>query len=81
MITAYGAIDLAVTSLKQGTADFVVKPWQNEQLIGIVTGLLSTKERKKTSEHSPVIFRPATPGPNCSLYGVPLMKSMAFSKK
>lgn len=50
MITAYGAIDLAVTSLKQGAADFVVKPWQNEQLIGVITGLLSTKERKKTDE-------------------------------
>src|SRR5690606_31401427 len=53
MITAYGAIDLAVTSLKQGAADFVVKPWQNEQLISIVTDLLSTKERKKTNEHTP----------------------------
>lgn len=48
MITAYGAIDLAVTSLKQGAADFVVKPWQNEQLIGVITGLLSKKDRKKT---------------------------------
>ena len=52
MITAYGAIDLAVTSLKQGAADFVVKPWQNEQLIGVITGLLSTKERKKTGENT-----------------------------
>ncbi|MFB2121692.1 sigma-54-dependent transcriptional regulator [Parapedobacter sp. 2B3] len=52
MITAYGAIDLAVTSLKQGAADFVVKPWQNEQLIGVITDLLSTKERKKTSENT-----------------------------
>ncbi|MEC3880695.1 sigma-54-dependent transcriptional regulator [Parapedobacter sp. 10938] len=52
MITAYGAIDLAVTSLKQGAADFVVKPWQNEQLIGAITDLLSTKERKKAVENS-----------------------------
>lgn len=47
MITAYGAIDLAVRSLKQGAADFVVKPWQNEQLISVITGLLSKNERKK----------------------------------
>ena len=47
MITAYGAIDLAVTSLKQGAADFVVKPWQNEQLIGVIADLLSSKEQKK----------------------------------
>jgi DNA-binding NtrC family response regulator len=31
MITAYGDIDLAVRSLKEGAADFVVKPWHNEQ--------------------------------------------------
>lgn len=49
MITAYGAIDLAVTSLKQGAADFVVKPWQNEQLIGVITGLLSKKDRKRAT--------------------------------
>src|SRR5690606_38554240 len=47
MITAYGAIDLAVTSLKQGAADFVVKPWQNEQLINVVSSLLSKSEPKK----------------------------------
>lgn len=52
MITAYGAIDLAVKSLKQGAADFVVKPWQNEQLIGVIDGLLSKKDRKKTDNGS-----------------------------
>jgi two-component system response regulator HydG len=31
MITAYGDIDLAVRSLKEGAADFVVKPWHNEK--------------------------------------------------
>ncbi|GAA4446562.1 sigma-54 dependent transcriptional regulator [Ravibacter arvi] len=32
MITAYGAIDLAVESLKRGARDFIVKPWQNDRL-------------------------------------------------
>jgi response regulator RpfG family c-di-GMP phosphodiesterase len=32
MITAYGDIDLAVRSLKEGASDFVVKPWHNEKL-------------------------------------------------
>ena len=49
MITAYGAIDLAVTSLKQGAADFVVKPWQNEQLMEVITGLLAKKGPKKVA--------------------------------
>lgn len=52
MITAYGAIDLAVTSLKQGAADFVVKPWQNEQLIDIITSLLSANSHKKVVENT-----------------------------
>jgi DNA-binding NtrC family response regulator len=32
MITAYGDIDLAVRSLKEGAVDFVLKPWDNEKL-------------------------------------------------
>lgn len=40
MITAYGAVDLAVKSLKQGAADFIVKPWQNEQLLSTLQGLM-----------------------------------------
>src|SRR5664279_607255 len=40
MITAYGDIDLAVRSLKEGAADFVVKPWHNEKLIEIIKDAL-----------------------------------------
>lgn len=32
MITAYGDVELAVRSLKEGAADFVLKPWDNEKL-------------------------------------------------
>ncbi len=46
MITAYGDIDLAVRSLKEGAADFVVKPWHNEKLIGILKDALRRKENK-----------------------------------
>ena len=37
MITAYADIDLAVKCLKEGAADFLVKPWRNEQLIATLT--------------------------------------------
>jgi len=40
MITAYGDIDLAVRSLKEGADDFVVKPWHNEKLIATIKDLL-----------------------------------------
>jgi len=46
MITAYGDIDLAVRSLKEGAADFVVKPWHNEKLISIIKDALRRKESK-----------------------------------
>jgi two-component system response regulator HydG len=36
MITAYGDIQLAVDAMKQGAADFIVKPWENEKLEGAV---------------------------------------------
>ncbi len=43
MITAYGDIDLAVRSLKEGAADFVVKPWHNEKLMVTITETLKRK--------------------------------------
>ena len=49
MITAYGDIDLAVRSLKEGAADFVVKPWHNERLITTIKDALKKNEAKKGS--------------------------------
>ncbi|HWB24264.1 MAG TPA: sigma-54 dependent transcriptional regulator [Chitinophagaceae bacterium] len=43
MITAYGDIDLAVRSLKEGATDFVVKPWHNEKLMVIIEDALRKK--------------------------------------
>jgi len=47
MITAYGDIDLAVRSLKEGADDFVVKPWHNEKLTETIKELLDKKEGVK----------------------------------
>jgi len=49
MITAYGDIDLAVRSLKEGAADFVIKPWHNEKLLGTIKEALKKKESKTTA--------------------------------
>jgi DNA-binding NtrC family response regulator len=48
MITAYGDIDLAVRSLKEGANDFIVKPWHNEKLIEAIKDLLDKQEWTKT---------------------------------
>lgn len=52
MITAYGDIDLAVRSLKEGANDFVVKPWHNEKLIDTIKELLDKKEGVKAIKAS-----------------------------
>jgi DNA-binding NtrC family response regulator len=49
MITAYGDIDLAVRSLKEGAADFVVKPWHNERLIGTIREALKKTDSAKNN--------------------------------
>lgn len=46
MITAYGDIDLAIRSLKEGAFDFVVKPWHNEKLLATIKDALKRKENK-----------------------------------
>jgi len=43
MITAYGDIDLAVRSLKEGASDFIVKPWHNEKLVATIKEILRKK--------------------------------------
>jgi two-component system response regulator HydG len=48
MITAYGDINLAVRSLKEGAADFVVKPWHNEKLITTLKDVLNKDDRGKS---------------------------------
>ena len=36
LMTSYGAVSLAVESLKRGAHDFLLKPWRNDALIGAV---------------------------------------------
>ncbi|MEI9957049.1 MAG: response regulator [Ferruginibacter sp.] len=43
MITAYGDIDLAVRSLKEGASDFIIKPWHNEKLVATIEEILKRK--------------------------------------
>ena len=37
LITAYGGVDTAVRAIKEGATDFVLKPWQNEKLLGTLS--------------------------------------------
>ncbi|MET0634882.1 MAG: sigma-54 dependent transcriptional regulator [Chitinophagaceae bacterium] len=51
MITAYGDIDLAVRSLKEGAADFVVKPWHNEKLVSTLSEILQRKNKNSNNKN------------------------------
>jgi len=39
LMTAYGDIEAAVTAMREGAADFVVKPWDNNKLIATVSAV------------------------------------------
>jgi DNA-binding NtrC family response regulator len=41
LITAYADINLAVRGLKNGAADFVTKPWDNEELLRTLKSAIS----------------------------------------
>jgi two-component system, NtrC family, response regulator HydG len=50
MITAYGDVDLAVRSLKDGASDFVVKPWHNDRLVNTIKEVLKKRDGETSAE-------------------------------
>ena len=49
LITAYGDIDLAIRSLKEGASDFIVKPWKNDKITQAVTDLVQKKKSRRST--------------------------------
>jgi len=49
IITAIGAVETAVAAIKEGSYDYVTKPWNNEKLLVIVTNAI--KQRQLMSEN------------------------------
>ncbi len=45
--TAYGDIDLAVSAMKEGARDFIVKPWQKEKLLATVQNAVDLRHSQK----------------------------------
>ena len=46
MITAFGDVNLAVTAVKQGAIDFILKPWQNEKLLATISAAVSLRRTR-----------------------------------
>lgn len=52
MLTAYGDVELAVKALKNGAADFLLKPWDNQTLVlKIKEAYNNVKRKDKTTAH------------------------------
>src|SRR5262245_12137481 len=49
IITAIGELETAVTAIKNGSFDYVTKPWNNEKLVVIVTNAI--KQRQLISDN------------------------------
>lgn len=58
LFTAYADINLAVTGIKEGAADFVVKPWENARLVQILqeaySRIVEARKGKKKTAVAPV---------------------------
>ncbi|NAS31872.1 response regulator [Flavobacteriaceae bacterium R38] len=50
MMTAYGDIELAVKALKEGAADFILKPWNNDRLMTTIKSAFLLRKSKKEIE-------------------------------
>lgn len=50
MITAYGDVNLAVNALKEGAADFVLKPWDNDKLVATLKAALRIRKSEQKIE-------------------------------
>ncbi len=47
MITAYGGVELAVRSLKEGATDFILKPWDNKKLLSTIQSAFQLGRSKR----------------------------------
>ena len=58
LFTAYADINLAVTGIKEGAADFVVKPWENARLVQTLqeaySRIVEARKGKKKAAVAPV---------------------------
>ncbi|HEX6661746.1 MAG TPA: sigma-54 dependent transcriptional regulator [Sphingomicrobium sp.] len=66
IITAHGAVSVAVEAIKRGASDFVAKPWSNERLAATVRSAAALRaskidariERGRASELAPTVETP-----------------------
>lgn len=61
LMTAYGTIDQAVDAMRNGVADYLVKPFEPKTLLNVIKPLLAVqKASSTTSSHQPLVADPAS---------------------
>ena len=50
LITAYGDVEMAVRAVREGAADFILKPWQNEKLLATISSSLALCRSKREAK-------------------------------
>jgi DNA-binding NtrC family response regulator len=50
LMTSYGAVSLAVESLKRGAHDFLLKPWRNENLLAAVNAAAQATRAERAGD-------------------------------
>ncbi len=50
-ITGYGDIELAVQGIKEGATNFILKPWENQKLLGTIEAALKIRSSKLELEN------------------------------
>ena len=46
LVTAHGGVEIAVQAMKQGAADFVIKPWENERLVATLMAAVNLRRSR-----------------------------------
>jgi DNA-binding NtrC family response regulator len=74
MITAYGDVELAVRSLKEGATDFILKPWRNDKMLATIADAYQKSQNKfkklatiEVKENSPSTPKKGSPLMNSSV--------------
>lgn len=60
MLTAYGNVELAVTALKNGAADFILKPWENQKMIDTLRSVCRIQRKKVEKPQCAIGRKPET---------------------
>lgn len=62
VITANASLQVAVTAMRHGALDYLVKPFDRTRLVATVEGALERSTLRKAASHSPSLPRNSAPG-------------------